>query len=107
MVAIEMDFPPVDIEEKVIAHETGVDHETAAQLVRLGQAIRRLENAGLREVASTRVLIAAGRLVSEGLALRAAARAAVAGPLTDDPIVTAGLFEMIDAYTGDDPAGPP
>jgi nitric oxide reductase NorQ protein len=104
MVAIEMDFPPVEIEEKVIAHEAGVDHETAAQLVRLGQAIRRLENAGLREVASTRVLIAAGRLVSEGLALRAAARAAVAGPLTDDPIVTAGLFEMIDAYTGDNPA---
>ena len=25
-------------------------------------------------------------------------RAAIAGPLTDDPIVTAGLFEMIDAY---------
>jgi len=46
-------------------------------------------------------------LVSEGLRLRAAARAAVAGPLSDDPIVTAGLFEMIDAYTGDDPAGPP
>ena len=38
--------------------------------------------------------------------LRAAARAAVAGPLSDDPIVTAGLFEMIDAYTGDDPAAP-
>jgi nitric oxide reductase NorQ protein len=43
--------------------------------------------------------------VAEGLALPAAARAAVAGPLSDDPIVTAGLFEMIDAYTGGDPAG--
>jgi nitric oxide reductase NorQ protein len=101
MVAIEIDFPPVDIEEKVVAHEAGVDHETAAQLVRLGQAIRRLENAGLREVASTRVLIAAARLVCEGLPLREAARAAVAGPLSDDPIVTAGLFEMIDVYMGD------
>src|SRR3954470_4241291 len=67
MVAIELDFPPADIEEKVVAHEAGVDHETAAQLVQLGQAIRRLETAGLREVASTRVLIAAGRLVAEGL----------------------------------------
>src|SRR6201988_1904374 len=63
MVAIEIDFPPTEVEEKVIAHEAGVDHQMAAQLVRLGQAIRRLENAGLREVASTRVLIAAGRLV--------------------------------------------
>ena len=98
MVAIELDFPPADVEEKVVAHEAGVEPDTAAQLVRLGQAIRRLESAGLREVASTRVLIAAGRLVTEGLSLRDAARAGVAGPLSDDPAVTAGLFEMIDAY---------
>jgi nitric oxide reductase NorQ protein len=104
MVAIELDFPPADVEEKIVAHEAGVDQVTAAQLVRLGQAVRRLETAGLREVASTRVLIAAGRLVADGLSVRIAARAAVAGPLTDDPLVTAGLYEMIDAYlTDEDP----
>ena len=65
------------------------------------QAIRRVESAGLREVASTRVLVAAGQLVTAGMSLRDAARAAVAGPLTDDPRVTAGLFEMIDAYLVD------
>ena len=102
MVAIELSFPPPDVEEKIVSHEAGVDHETAAQLVQLGQAIRRLETAGLREVASTRVLIAAGRLVAEGLPARTAARAAVAGPLSDDPLVTAGLVEMIDAYLEDD-----
>ena len=98
LVAIEIDFPPADVEEKVVAHEAGVDPQMASQLVRLGQAIRRLENAGLREVASTRVLIAAGRLVREGLPLPVAAKAAVTGPLTDDPVVTAGLSELIDAY---------
>lgn len=98
MVAIELDFPPADVEEKIVAHESGVDHQTAAQLVQLAQAIRRLETAGLREVASTRVLVAAGQLVAEGLGLKDAARAAVAGPLTDDPVLTAGLFEMIDAF---------
>jgi nitric oxide reductase NorQ protein len=102
MVAIEFDFPPADVEEKVVVHEAGIDQETAAELVRLGQAVRRLETAGLREVASTRVLIAAGRLVAEGLTLRDAARAAVAGPLSDDPGITAGLFQMIDAYFGVD-----
>ena len=55
-------------------------------------------------MASTRVLIAAGRLITEGLSTRDAARAAIAGPLTDDPVVTEGLFEMIDAYVGDDAA---
>jgi nitric oxide reductase NorQ protein len=103
MVAIELDFAPVDVEEKIVAHESGVDADTARQLVQLGHAIRRLEDAGLREVASTRVLVAAGRLVAEGLGLREAARAAIAGPLTDDPAVTSGLFEMIDAYFTADP----
>jgi nitric oxide reductase NorQ protein len=98
MVAIELDFPPPDVEEKVVCHEAGIDHEQAARLVQLGQVIRRLETAGLREVASTRVLIAAGRLFTEGIPLATAARAAIAGPLTDDPVVTAGLAELIDNY---------
>jgi nitric oxide reductase NorQ protein len=82
-----------------------VDGGVAAELVRLGQAIRRLETGGLREVASTRVLIAAGRLVTEGLTMRDAARAAIAGPLTDDAAVGQGLAEMIDIYLGG-PDGP-
>jgi nitric oxide reductase NorQ protein len=102
MVAIELDFPPPDVEEKVVCHESGVDHEQAAQLVQLAQAIRRLETAGLREVASTRVLIAAARLYADGIALPAAARAAIAGPLTDDPLVGAGLREMIATYLAAD-----
>jgi nitric oxide reductase NorQ protein len=98
MVAIDLGFPPPEIEEKVLAHEAGVDIETAAALVRLGQAIRRLDSSGLREVPSTRVLLAAARLVAARLPLREAARAAIAGSLTDDPRLTAGLVEMIDAY---------
>ncbi len=101
MVAVELDFPPPEVEEKVVAHEAGVDPEVAESLVRIGQAIRRVEASGLREVASTRVLIAAGRLVAEGLSMRVAARAAVAGPLTDDPLVGAGLVELIDDYLGE------
>jgi nitric oxide reductase NorQ protein len=102
MVAVELGFPPPDVEEKVVAHEAGVDADTAARLVVLGRAIRRVETPGLREVASTRVLIAAGRLVAEGLTPAAAARAAVAGPLTDDLTVTAGLHQMIDVYLGEE-----
>ena len=102
MVAIEFGFPPAEIEAQIVAHEAGIGHDAAAELVRLGQAIRRLETTGLRVVASTRVLIAAGRLVAEGLSPREAARAAVAGPLTDDATVTSGLVEMINAYLADE-----
>jgi len=98
MVAIEFGFPQADTEVKVVAHEAGIQSDQAAALVQFGQAIRRLETAGLREVASTRVLVAAGRLIAEGLTPRQAARAAIAGPLSDDPTVTTGLMEMIDVY---------
>ncbi len=98
MVAIEFGYPSSDVEEKIVAKEAAIDPQQAAMLVRLAQAIRRLETGGLREVASTRVLIAAGRLVSAGLSLPEAARAAIAGPLSDDPRIASGLNKMIDVY---------
>lgn len=98
MVAIELDFPPEDVERTIVVTETGVDPALAARLVTLGQAIRNLDAAGLREVASTRVLIAAARLTREGLSVEQAARSAIAGPLTDDPTLTAGLIGMVEAY---------
>jgi len=100
MVAIEFGFPAPEVEEGIVAHESGADPATAAELVRFGQAIRRLETGGLREVPSTRVLIAAGRLIVEGLTMSEAARAAIAGPLTDDVSVGRGLNEMIEVYLG-------
>jgi nitric oxide reductase NorQ protein len=100
MVAIEFGFPAPEVEEGIVAHESGADPATAAELVRFGQAIRRLETGGLREVASTRVLIAAGRLIVEGLTMSEAARAAIAGPLTDDASVGRGLNKMIEVYLG-------
>jgi nitric oxide reductase NorQ protein len=101
LVTIELGFPPPDVEEKIVAHEAGVEPDVAAALVRLGQALRGLEGTGLREVASTRLLVAAGQLAAEGLPLREGARAAIAGAITDDPVTTAGLGELIDAYLPD------
>lgn len=104
MVAIELGFPPPDVEQKVLTAETGIAPELAARLVQLGQAIRRVDTPGLREVASTRVLVAAARLTLEGVPEREAALAAVAAPLTDDPSVGNGLAELIDAYLEEEPA---
>ena len=98
MVAIEFGFPDPGVEVQVVAREANIPQQQSAALVRLGQAIRGLDDLGLREVASTRVLIAAGRLIADGLGLAAAARAAIAGPLTDDPTLARGLHEMIDVY---------
>lgn len=98
MVAIELDFPSPEIERKIVVEESGIDDADADDLVRFGQAVRRVPDAGLREVASTRTLIAAAALMREGLTFREAAIAAVAGPLTDDADLRGGLISLLDTY---------
>ncbi|MGD1110306.1 MAG: CbbQ/NirQ/NorQ C-terminal domain-containing protein, partial [Mycobacterium sp.] len=96
-IAIELDFPPADTETDVVAHEAGIDTETARALVTLGNAIRNLDSSPLREVASTRMLILAGSLVAEGLSLRSAVQSAIVRVLSDDPEVIRALGELVDA----------
>jgi nitric oxide reductase NorQ protein len=98
MVAITLGFPPAEAEVQILKHEAGVSSETARQFVGLAQAIRRAAADGLREVASTRVLIAAARLAASGIEPRLAARSAIVEPLTDDPVIAANLEELTTAY---------
>jgi nitric oxide reductase NorQ protein len=98
MVAIELDFPGPELELAILHAEAGVPMAIAEDLVRLGQSVRRVRDAGLREAASTRTLIAAATLIDEGMSFRDACIAAVAGPLTDDAELRAGLITMIDAH---------
>ena len=95
-IAIELDFPPVDTETEVVAHEAGIDTETARILVRLGNAIRNLDGSPLGEVSSTRMLILAGGLVAEGLSLRSAVQSAIVQVLSDDRDVVRALGELVD-----------
>ena len=96
-VAIELGFQPVEIETEVVAHEAGIDIEAARTLVRVGDAIRKLDGTPLQEVASTRLLIMAGGLVAEGLSLRGAVESAIVRALSDDPDTVRALGEVVDA----------
>ncbi|MGB5794670.1 MAG: CbbQ/NirQ/NorQ/GpvN family protein [Mycolicibacter algericus] len=96
-VAIELGFPPAQAEIDIVSHETGVDPQTAQALVALGNAIRNLDGSPLREGASTRMLILAGGLVAEGLALRSAVQATIVQVLSDDTDVIRALGELADA----------
>jgi nitric oxide reductase NorQ protein len=98
MISIELTFPEPDTEKQILVEEAGVDADVADELIRLGHGIRRAKDSGLREVASTRTLIAAAMLISEGLSFKDAAMAAIAGPLTDDLDLRRGLNEMIESY---------
>jgi nitric oxide reductase NorQ protein len=94
-VALEFTFPSRDAEIAIVTHETGLDRATAEQIVRIGELIRNLKEAGLEEPASTRLLIYAGLLVKGGMDLRRACELAIAAPLSDDPAVLEALIGLI------------
>jgi nitric oxide reductase NorQ protein len=94
-VALEFRFPDPEREAKIIAHESGVDEENASQLAKLGHKVRNLREHGIKEGASTRVLIYAGRLIKEGIAPRRACHVAITWGITDDPQVQQGLDEVV------------
>ena len=96
-VMIDFDFPPNDVERAIIVHEGKVDVNTAGRLVQLATRVRRLRDRGLPEVPSTRLLIATARLIARGISPQTACRAALAGPLTDDPDVLAAVHDLVAA----------
>ncbi|MGW0160077.1 AAA family ATPase [Mycobacterium sp. NPDC003323] len=96
-VAIELGFPPADVETEILVHEAGIDHATAHTLVRLANAIRNLQGSPLREASSTRMLILAAGLVAEGLSMRTAVQSAVVQVLTDDADIVRALGQLVDA----------
>ena len=95
-IAIELGFQPADIEKDVVAHEAGIDLETAKALVKIGGAIRKLDGSQLREVASTRLLIMAGGLIAGGLSFRSAVQSAIVEVLSDDHDIIRALGELVD-----------
>ena len=96
-VALEFVFPDPEREAKIIAHESGVDIESAAMLAKLGDKIRNLREHGLEEAASTRVLIYAGRLIVEGVQARRACQVSVTWGITDDPQIQRSLDEVVSS----------
>ena len=94
-VAIEFDYPPKEVEQDVIAHESGCSMESAKDLAKLGEKVRNLREHGLQEGASTRLLIYAGRLIKKGIPARRACQVAVVWALSDDTEVQRSVEEVV------------
>ncbi len=93
-VGLSFNYPPEAIEVEIVRSETGVDQGTARRLVALAAKIRGLQELGLAESASTRLLVDAGKLIAEGLPPRVACETGIVQPLTDDPAVAESLQDI-------------
>lgn len=96
-VAIDFNYPPRDKEAKIIAQESGVAWEIATELAKLGEKVRNLQSQGLEEGVSTRLLIYAGLLISQGVKPRRACELAIGQSLTDDLDLLRGIQEVVNS----------
>ncbi|RZI43789.1 CbbQ/NirQ/NorQ/GpvN family protein [Herbaspirillum sp. HC18] len=99
-VAINFDFPPAALEQKIVIAETGIEAMRATQLVTLAGHFRQLKDHDLEEAVSTRLLVYAASLMRSGCDPVDACEAALVEPLTDDADTAVALLEVIKATFG-------
>lgn len=95
-VSLEFDYPDVEVESRIIAHESGVDDTLAERLATIGQRVRNLKQHGFEEGVSTRLLIYTGELIAGGIEPRRAAKAAIISAISDDASVQEAVSDIVD-----------
>lgn len=98
--AIEFDFPAAGREVDIVSSESGLSKERTATLVRLAGKIRALKGQDLEEGVSTRLLVYCASLISGGMPVERAIRAAMIEPLSDDADVKQGLIDLTATIYG-------
>ena len=95
-VSLDFDYPDVERETRIIAHESGIDEASAERLSVVGERVRNLREHGFEEGVSTRLLIYAAKLIARGIEPRRACDLAIARAVTDDEEVVQAINEIVD-----------
>ncbi len=93
-VALDFDYPNATLETEIIVSETGIDKNTASQLVKFAHMTRDLKGSGLDEGASTRLLVHAAKLIRDGIKPVTACKTAIAQTITDDADMLTAMHEL-------------
>jgi nitric oxide reductase NorQ protein len=95
--SLDFGYPDPALEATIVAREARVEIQVAQLLVRIAEHSRNLKGQGLDEGASTRMLINAGRLMTQGAELEDACDATLIVPLTDDFDIRRALRDAVSA----------
>ncbi len=97
-VAMRFDYPPAELETRILQQETDIDQPLANTLVKLAHALRVLKDHDLEESASTRLLVYTATLIQDGFPAQEACRAALIEPLSDDLDTVEALMEVVRSF---------
>ena len=94
-VSMSFTYPAPAVEAEIISTESSVALPIAQKLATLGERVRKLEELGLAETVSTRLLIYAGTLIRAGVSPRQACQIALAEPLSDDAEIVQSVNDVV------------
>jgi nitric oxide reductase NorQ protein len=98
--ALDFHYPHQEIETEIVMREGAVDSDTATRLVGIARQSRELRGRALDEGISTRMLIHAAGLISQGIDPHAACRIAMTRPISDEEDVLHALDGFVEAHFG-------
>lgn len=93
-VSLSLNYPPPELEMKIIENLTRVSHSVAKNMVSFADGIRKQPQLGLRESISTRLLVYSAELVRGGMHPRQALLHGAIEGLTDDPKIVQALSDL-------------
>lgn len=95
--AIDFGYPDPALEARIIAGEACVDGKLASNLALLGEKARNIGEKELEEGPSTRLLVYAARLISQGVEPRRACETAIVAAVSDDPAIQQAIRDLVAA----------
>lgn len=93
-VGLSFRYPASDAEAEIVQKEGNCEKNISFKLVQFGIKVRNLQELGLTETVSTRLLIGAAKLIHSGLPPREACDVAIVQSLTDDHEIAEALNNL-------------
>jgi nitric oxide reductase NorQ protein len=95
-IGLTFDYPTDSQEIEIVATESSIENPVAKRIVNIGRKIRGLVELSLIESVSTRLLVAAGKLIRTGVPPRLACFTAIAEPVSDDREALTAMRQVIE-----------
>ncbi|MCF8247201.1 MAG: CbbQ/NirQ/NorQ/GpvN family protein [Saprospiraceae bacterium] len=95
-VSLAFNYPDEKVEQEIVENESGVEQADAKRLVNIANKIRNLNELGLMETVSTRLVVDSAKLIQSGLPKRLSVEVGMIQPLTDDDETLTALKDLSD-----------
>lgn len=95
-VSLAFNYPKEKMEQEIVEKESGLDSGDTKKLVKIASKIRNLNELGLMETVSTRLIVDTAKLIKSGLPKRLSVEVGMIQPLSDDEETLTALKDLAD-----------